>query len=435
VVLALALLAANELSYQRAATVINERQQLLDNRSTIGSLLRLVLEAEGGQRGYLITGRPEYREPYNRAVVQLEDRLNRLSQQSVDDPQRQAQARELTELVRQKMAEMETTMSLFDEHKEEAWRGLMLTDIGREKMQAIDKLARAMAQRETDRIRVVGTVLDDTLLVARMGLALLVLISLGVLLALMRQARHLELERQMRSAELQTERDRLEGEVERRTSDITEVARHLQTVREDERSHLARELHDELGGLLTAAKLEVARVRKRLAGSNPEVGERITQLVRTLDAGIALKRRIIEDLRPSSLSNLGLKAALEILCREFAEGAEIDMNAEIDEVALDDASQLTVYRLVQEALTNVAKYAQAHLIEVSLKAEDGCAVVSIADDGVGFDVSQRSRAAHGLAGMRFRVQSATGELNVRSAPNHGTTIIARLPLAVDRTPG
>jgi signal transduction histidine kinase len=429
VALAIVLLAANELSYRRAAAVIAEREQLLSNRNAIGGLLRSVLEAETGQRGYLITGRPEYREPYLRATTEVEVALTQLADRYAKEPDRLHEVHELSETVRQKMAELKTTMSLYDAHKEEAWRGLMMTDIGREKMQSIDTLARSMARRESERVAAVRQLLDGTLLLARAGLAVLILTSLFVLLALLRQARRLEDERHARSAELLTERDRLEAEVERRTSEITEIARHLQTVREDERSHLARELHDELGGLLTAAKLEVARIRKRVAGGSPEIGERITQLVRTLDAGIALKRRIIEDLRPSSLSNLGLKAALEILCREFADSSELQLHADIDDVGLEPTSQLTVYRVVQEALTNIAKYARAKHVDVALKSDGQRATVSIRDDGVGFDATSRPRAAHGLAGMRFRVQSATGELNVRSAPGAGTTIVASLPLS------
>ena len=120
------------------------------------------------------------------------------------------------------------------------------------------------------------------------------------------------------------ERDRLEGEVAARTAQLKELAQHLQTMREDERSRLARELHDELGALLTAAKLDVARLKSRLgASATPDAAERLAHLNETLNGGIALKRRIIEDLRPSSLSNLGLVAALEILLREFAARSEI----------------------------------------------------------------------------------------------------------------
>ena len=103
-----------------------------------------------------------------------------------------------------------------------------------------------------------------------------------------------------------------------RTAQLKELAQHLQTIREDERSRLARELHDELGALLTAAKLDVARLKSRLGSdATADAAERLAHLNETLNGGIALKRRIIEDLRPSSLSNLGLVAALEILLREF----------------------------------------------------------------------------------------------------------------------
>ncbi len=103
---------------------------------------------------------------------------------------------------------------------------------------------------------------------------------------------------------LQAERERLEREVLRRTAELTELAQHLQTAREDERARLARDLHDELGALLTAAKLDVARIRPKLQQAMPEVLPRIAHLVETLNAGIALKRRIIEDLRPSTLDQL-----------------------------------------------------------------------------------------------------------------------------------
>ena len=286
-----------------------------------------------------------------------------------------------------------------------------------------------MARVETARIDESRELLTETLLFSRIGIAALVVLSLAALLLYARQARRFDAERLERAAQLRFERDRLEVEVERRTRDITQIANHLQTAREDERSSLARELHDELGGLLTAAKLDVARMRSRLAAAPPEVLERMTHLVKTLDEGIALKRRIIEDLRPSSLSNLGLKAALEILCTEFAERSELVVGTEVDELPLDDAGKLTVYRLVQEALTNVAKYARAATVDVRVKARGEWAEIDVSDDGVGFDPGAARTAAHGLAGMRFRVQSSQGVLKIESRPGHGTTIHARLPLS------
>jgi signal transduction histidine kinase len=257
----------------------------------------------------------------------------------------------------------------------------------------------------------------------------------------MAYARRREAERLQHLRALQAERDKLERAVQQRTETLTELARHLQTVREDERSHLARELHDEMGGLLTAAKLDLARLRARLPGMAPEVAERLEHLRATLDQGIVLKRRIIEDLRPSSLDNLGLQAALDILCREWSERSGVPIHSAVADLPLDPERSLVVYRLVQEALTNIAKYAQARNVMVRLAEVQGAAEVEVSDDGVGFNPQQRVRPqadgqarghghghGHGLVGMQFRVQSCGGTLRLQTAPGQGTRITARLPL-------
>ena len=149
--------------------------------------------------------------------------------------------------------------------------------------------------------------------------------------------------------------------------------------------------------------------------------------MQSLDAGIALKRRIIEDLRPSTLSNLGLTAALEVLCGEFARRTEVKVHTDIDEVSLSDDVQLTVYRLVQEALTNVSKYAKAREVSVCLRNDGEVARLSVRDDGAGFDTRGVPMRARGLAGMHFRVVSHGGRLDLTSQPGSGTTIEAQLP--------
>ena len=431
ILLGLAVLLTNELGNRRALDVIATRETLLDARVEVSLLLREVIAAESGQRGYLLTGRPEYKEPYTRAAAQVTAQITKISTIYSKWPDRKADVARLDELTLQRMSELNTTITMFEGARSESWRDVVLTDIGRETMLAIEQQARVMARVDTERIDESRVLLQETLLLSRIGIAVLVVLSLAALLLYARQARRLDAERVERAAALRFERDRLEVEVERRTRDITQIANHLQTAREDERSSLARELHDELGGLLTAAKLDVARMRSRLGTATPEVTERMGHLVKTLDEGIALKRRIIEDLRPSSLNNLGLKAALEILCTEFAERSELEVTTSIDELPLDDAGKLTVYRLVQEALTNVAKYASAKTVHVDVSDDDGWAAIEVRDDGVGFDPTAARATAHGLAGMRFRVQSGRGELRIRSRRGHGTTIQARLPLESD----
>ena len=224
--------------------------------------------------------------------------------------------------------------------------------------------------------------------------------------------------------------ERLEAEVAERTTQLTELTYHLQMAREDERARLARDLHDELGALLTAAKLDVARLRPGLQQSAPALLPRVEHLVQTLNSGIALKRRIIEDLRPSSLDNLGLLPALEILCSEFADRLQVRMTTRFAPVAMSPAADLTAFRLVQESLSNIAKHAQAGQVTVDVGVEGGMAVIRVVDDGIGFDPARLALGSHGLVGMRYRVQAEGGQLHIHTAPGAGTRVQALLPLAV-----
>lgn len=437
VALGVMLLVISEVSHERALNYIASRDALLQARSEVDDVVRAVLMAESGQRGYLLTGHAEYKEPYQNATLALAARLQSLHRLYEHWPDRRADEARLEELVHRRMSELETTVRLFDQAKpgDAAWRDLMQSDIGHETMVAIERQARDMSETEAHRMAVIQRQLSDTLMFSRIGIAAMVAFSLTALLLWSRQAARLDAERAERAAALARERDWLEREVDRRTAELTQIANHLQTAREDERSRLARELHDELGGLLTAAKLDVARMRSRLVAAGPEVIERMTHLVKTLDEGIALKRRIIEDLRPSSLSNLGLKAALEILCAEFAARTEVKMAVDVEDLPLDDAGRLTVYRLVQEALTNVAKYASAANVRVRVRQGAAGAEVEVADDGVGFDPARIRANAHGLAGMRFRVRSERGQLDIRSQVDEGTTIRAVLPVQAEAPAG
>ena len=276
---------------------------------------------------------------------------------------------------------------------------------------------------------VIGGLNDDAVVTA-LELLLLLLLLLWAMLRYRRQtlvlrARQLELQRL-----LQVEHDRLEIEVAQRTAQLSGLAQRLQTAREDERNRLARDLHDELGSLLTSAKLDAARIRSRLAaGQAPEALERLAHLVSTLDSVIALKRRITEDLRPSALSHLGLVATLEILAREFGERSGVAVHCDLHPVALAPSCELTAYRLAQEAVNNLSKYAGAKNVWLSLAPQGHQAQISVRDDGTGFDTRTLDASANGLVGMRYRVEAEGGTLSVVSAPGQGTLIRALLPLA------
>jgi signal transduction histidine kinase len=427
-VAALAMLFISESSYWRSRGQMDELVELSTARPKVQRMLISITDAETGQRGYLLTGRKEYLEPYRNAVESLPETVKWLRQHYERHPTLAPSMERLDELVANKVAELADTMRLYDEGRADASRELMMTNIGKERMDAIRSLTEQMLAEEAKGGEVARQQVYDSLLVNRLGISAMTAISLLALFMYLRQTRALDQQRREQQAAVQAERDLLEAEVQRRTAELTELSRHLLTAREDERSHLARELHDELGALLTTAKLDTARIKTRVAALSPEAAERLTHLNETLNRGIALKRRIIEDLRPSSLSNLGLVAALEILLREFEASSEIKVNASLQPVPLRPESELTVYRLIQEALTNISKYARARSVQVSLSASGGMAEVAVADDGVGFDPREQKRSAHGLMGMRYRVEAAGGLLWLQSEPGRGTRVAASLPL-------
>lgn len=261
----------------------------------------------------------------------------------------------------------------------------------------------------------------------RLGIASLGVASLAALFLYLRHVQALKNQAGALRRDAQRERDRLELEVKQRTAELTDLTRHLLAAREDERNHLARELHDELGALLTSAKLDAARIRSRLGANAPEAQERLAHLVKTLDAGIALGRRIGEDLRPSTLSNLGLAAAVDILAREVAEQSGLRADVRVEPVRLSPAAELVAYRVIQEAVTNIVRHAGATRFWITLQEEPGTVTVSIRDDGRGLDPGGSRRSTFGLLGMRCRAEAEHGQLVVESGPGQGTCIRLSLP--------
>ena len=429
-VLAAALMVGiNESTYSGARSRLERLADMGQARLLLLHTLQRTTDAESGSRGYVMTGGYEYLDPYSEARADVVANLRMLEEayNRFGDADAVARRARLDKLVNAKLAELEEVVRLFDEGKAPSALELVRSGIGREVMAQLRTEAGALSMQQNERIS--GGLADifDTLRLNRLALTTLTILALLALVLYVRQGHQLDRQRRERQSEAAAERDRLELEVASRTVELTELARHLQTAREDERAHLARELHDELGALLTAAKLDVARIRPQLLKTAPDLMPRLVQLTESLNSGIALKRRIIENLRPSTLSSLGLVPSLEILCSEFKAASGLDVDTDLSPVTLSSSAELTVYRLVQEALTNIGKHAHARRVQVRLGLADGQAEVRVGDDGAGFDTQALTRGSHGLRGMRFRVEAECGQLSLRSAPGQGTTIVARLP--------
>lgn len=422
----LVLVGINEVGYRQSSKALAEISQAQEARFAVNALLQDVLDAETGQRGYLLTGEARYREPYDSAIKDIGVHLARLRILYANRPAEQVQLAKLADHLSRKLAEMDMSLRLTRDGNADASRFVLTTDVGREEMNRIREQAAALAALSDQSLRAGQEQIARALALARGGIGLIALAGLLAFFLYLRQTHALQSAGERQQLALQRERNTLEAEVRERTASLAELATHLQEVRETERGFLARELHDELGALLTAAKLDVARLKSRLADS-PEATQRLQHLTELLNSGIALKRRIIEDLRPSSLSNLGLVASLEILGREFADRSGIQVEMVLEPVVIDEAKQLTVYRMIQEGLTNIGKYAEATEATIVLKNYDNHLIVEVTDNGRGFDAQHARPSTHGLAGMRHRVEAAGGKLTVNSAPGEGTRLQAMLP--------
>lgn len=428
IVMALTMVAVNELGYRSARHFDSGSGETLRARLAVIQLQRLLAATESAQRGYLITGRTEYKESYLRAREQLEPRLREIPAAIAPLKRHQSTALRLDQAARERISELDEVMRLFDAGERQHAITLVMTNIGRDKMLSVDEIvdrvdAEILGEFAEGRRR-----LEVALAWSRIGVSLLILAGLGGVLLWLRQFRQREAERQRQQMVLKEERDRLDTEVAHRTAELTQLARYLQTVREDERSRVARELHDELGGLLTAAKLDVARIRHKLGRTSADIAERLIHLLALLDSGLAMERRISDDLRPSVLRDLGLRTALLVLCADFAKASGIEVVTRLDDANLDEERALSAYRLVQEALTNVARHAAARHIDVTIRRVMDEMVITVHDDGRGLRPGAEWAGGRGLAGMRFRIRTAGGDMQLRSAPGGGTTIEARLPL-------
>lgn len=424
---ALALVGINEAGYRQSRHALSDIDEAQQVRGTLNRILQNMLDAETGQRGYLLTGEASYRKPYDDAVQQVDGHLATLRRLYAGRPAELTQLAELSKHVLRKIAEMDMSVRLRQDGKEDAWKFVITTDVGREEMEAIRTTATELVNISNNTLQRSQAQVLRSLQLARIGTAIVALAALIAFFLYLRQTHALHSIGERQQEALQRERNALEDEVRERTASLAELATHLQDVRETERGYLARELHDELGSLLTAAKLDVARLKSRLADA-PDAIQRLQHLTELLNSGIALKRRIIEDLRPSSLSNLGLVASLEILGREFGERSGLQIEMALEPVSMDESRQLTIYRMVQESLTNIGKYAEASEATIVLKNYENHVVVEVADNGKGFDTQRMRPSTHGLAGMRHRVEAARGKLTVSSTPGKGTRLSAMLPV-------
>ena len=219
-------------------------------------------------------------------------------------------------------------------------------------------------------------------------------------------------------------------EVERSREELRALSRHLQSVREEEKARIAREVHDELGATLTALKIDLGFVADRLPVNGASLRDKCASMSQLVDTAVAATRKIVSDLRPSILDDLGLAAALAWQAGEYRKHANLKITVETPDpdIAIERDCALTLFRIFQEALTNVARHAKATEVAVTLSESGSGHALTIRDNGAGIaDDALQKPTSHGIRGMRERARALGGDLDVSSRPGEGTTLVVTIP--------
>jgi signal transduction histidine kinase len=249
--------------------------------------------------------------------------------------------------------------------------------------------------------------------------------------------KHLDGDRLVRVLRYAIERHRGERRLRQSTEQLRALTGHLETVREEERTRIARELHDELGQMLTGLKMDVSWVSKRLGDASQientsPLLEKTRSMTALIDRTIVAVRRLISELRPAVLDHLGLVAALEWQTEKFQQrtGIRCEFVCPLKKVTLSSAGTTALFRIVQEALTNVTRHAKATKVTIRLEQESDALRLAVEDNGKGITEQKvAGLSSFGLIGLRERVALLGGKMVLHGRPGQGTTLTAHIPLA------
>lgn len=225
-----------------------------------------------------------------------------------------------------------------------------------------------------------------------------------------------------------TDNKKKERQIKESRDMLRELAARRDSAREEERKRIAREIHDELGQMLTAQRLDIATLKFQFGKANPMLDERCQHLIEISDQTIRVVRNVATALRPAAI-DMGIGASLSWLATEFHNRTRISCRLTLneDELFLDEEQALALFRIVQESLTNIARHAEAQHVDICLKAFGNRYHLLVSDNGKGFDANELRTKSFGLVGIHERALIIGGEANVISAPGRGTTIEIRIP--------
>ncbi len=421
-------------SLKGANTVQSQTARVSDKMQYLNVL---IMDAESSLRGYFLSGSEVYLGPVRTASTEIDVQFRELDKLLADNPSQRRNLAQLRTLVYRKLDNMNQTLDVYRKGGLEDIVKISAFSDDKSMLDEIRLQVVIMVQEQNELLTVRSAAFYreyQNAVILGIGINAMAILVLLVFYRLIRRGFYARVATQRA---LQNANENLESMVALRTEQLSVLSRHLISVSEEEKARLARELHDELGANLTAINIHLNAVADRLRVDQPTLADTLDRARATLVDTVELKRRIVENLRPSLLDNLGLATALQSYCAEYSGVTGLDCEALIDgEVDVAGPMQaIAVFRIVQESLNNIAKYARARHVIVHLSREESGLSLEVSDDGVGIDLDAASKPkSHGLLGMRERALLLGGTLRVRRGVNDvGTCVEAFIPLAAPET--
>jgi len=414
----------------RLSAVTNRVRDSHEREQALSDYVALVSGAETAERGYMLTGENAYLTPYEQAVAGIAPALERVRRAYGGVAHGEEQTLKLAALTDRKRTDLEAGMRAFEQRQERPFAATVI-DAGHATMDEIQALVASMREAESAELAAATSSWNRDLLWSRWLLVIGTALNVGLLLLAMRRVYRDMQRRAQQTTDLRDRSQELERQVAERTRDLTSLSTHLQDVSEQEKAALSRELHDELGGLLVAARMDLSWLQQRLPTNNPAIEQRFKRIHDSLSAGVDLKRRVVEELRPTLLDNMGLFAALRWQFKETCRrsGLECTESFPEDEPSFTPVAAIAIFRVAQEALTNILKHAGATAAKLTVEIDEHWFVLRVTDDGKGITQARlQTMSSHGLASMRHRIVALDGNWQLTSQPSGGTTVTATLPL-------
>ena len=384
------------------------------------------------QRGFLLTGDEKFLKNYDRIVAEVEPRLERVRVVYQGSEANLADVRTLHVLIGKRLADLSMLVTIQKTQGTASAIALVRTSLGADTGEAINDVLEQLRHRESQEHNAAEAHWSQSLVLARWVTVAgtifnMLLVGIAARLVYMDMRR-----RTLQTAELRDQKLQLEREAEERNRELVELSTHLQSVAEREKASLARELHDELGGLLVGARMDISWAEQHLTGDNADLKQRLHRVQQNLSAGVDLKRRIIDELRPTLLDDIGLFAALRWQLKETCgrAGLKCIESYPDDEPRFNSEAAIALFRIAQEAFTNILKHSAATSMDITLNINTEKIVMQISDDGKGIPAGRLTAVgSHGIASMRHRVRALGGRLDIRSSSAGGTSLLAQIPVA------